>query len=62
MIEGGDESNMLTLLTSLANVCRNDESLFVTPCETAAKANEKNGGETALTSEGVKTTGMLGVR
>lgn len=30
---GGDEGNILTLLTSLANVCRHDEGLLVTPID-----------------------------
>lgn len=30
---GGDEGNILTLLTSLANVCRHDEGLLVTPTD-----------------------------
>ncbi|KAK3852062.1 hypothetical protein Pcinc_041331, partial [Petrolisthes cinctipes] len=37
---GGDEGNILTLLTSLANVCRHDEGLLVTP--TDVENNESN--------------------
>ncbi|XP_050687762.1 serine/threonine-protein kinase ATR-like isoform X2 [Eriocheir sinensis] len=33
VFEGGDEDNILTLLTSLANVCRNDAGLLVRPLE-----------------------------
>lgn len=33
VFEGGDEENVLTLLTSLANVCRNDAGLLVKPLD-----------------------------
>ena len=33
MFQGGDEENVLTLLTSLTNVCRNDAGLLVKPLD-----------------------------
>ncbi|XP_047501891.1 serine/threonine-protein kinase ATR-like [Penaeus chinensis] len=56
VFEGGEEANILTLLTSLANVCRHDEGLVVTAPDTTTNVNEVNGHKSSKALESDKTS------
>lgn len=57
VFEGGEEANILTLLTSLANVCRHDEGLVVTAPVNITNVNEANGHKSSKALECDKTSG-----
>ena len=47
VFDGGDEENVLTLLTSLANVCCNDAGLLVKPLDDDTIKKDSPAGNTA---------------